>query len=103
MASDVLDFEVECNPNLTRREYALEVLAQAQQRVTLTAAIENRARTLQTFGVHPLDALHLAAAEAATADYFCTCDDKLLRRAREIKDLQIKVVSPLELIQEIER
>ena len=103
LASDVLTFEIERNPNPTRREYALEALAQAQQWITLTAPIENRARILQTFGLHPLDALHLAAAEVAAADYFCTCDDKLLRRARKIKDLQVKVLTPLELIQEIER
>jgi len=102
LASDVLTFEIERNPNLTRREYALEALGQAQQWVTLTEPIESRARFLQTFGLHPLDALHLASAEVAEADYFCTCDDKLLRRARKIKDLKIKVVSPLELIQEIE-
>jgi len=37
------------------------------------------------------------------ADYFCTCDDQLARKARRIKDLQVKVISLLDLIQEIEK
>lgn len=49
------------------------------------------------------DALHLAVAEAAQADYFCTCDDRLLRKAKQIADLKVKTLSPLELIEELER
>lgn len=46
------------------------------------------------------DALHLASAEAAEADFFCTCDDRFLKRAKEVGP-STKVVSPLELIAEI--
>jgi predicted nucleic acid-binding protein len=48
-----------------------------------------------------LDALHLASAEKGKADYFCTCDDKFLKKAKKISDLVIKVISPIELIEEI--
>jgi predicted nucleic acid-binding protein len=49
------------------------------------------------------DALHLASAEAARAELFCTCDDRLLKKARKIEGLQTRVVSPLEAIGEIEQ
>lgn len=49
----------------------------------------------------PLDALHLASAVIAKADYFCTCDDRFLKRAKEVDTGQTKVVSPLELITEV--
>jgi hypothetical protein len=39
--------------------------------------IQSRAATLAQAGVKPLDALHLASAEADRADYFLTCDDRL--------------------------
>lgn len=55
-----------------------------------------------TFGIKPLDALHLALAESMNADYFCTCDDKLLRNAKKAKDLMVKVINPVDLVQEIE-
>ena len=44
----------------------------------------------------------LACAEALQADFFCTTDDKLLKRAKSLKDIQVKVVLPTELIEEIE-
>jgi len=37
------------------------------------------------------------------ADYFCTCDDQLLKRADRIPDLQVKVINPLHLIEELEK
>jgi hypothetical protein len=46
--------------------------------------------------------LHLACAEAAEADYFCTCDDKFLKKAKALTDNKTTAVSPLELIEAIE-
>ena len=57
---------------------------------------------LSTFGFKPLDSLHVALAESSNVDYFCTCDDRLIRTSKRMNDLQLKVVAPLELIQEIE-
>ena len=56
-----------------------------------------------TFGIKPLDALHVALAETGNADYFCTCDDRLLQNAKQVKDLMVKVVNPVDLVQEIEK
>jgi predicted nucleic acid-binding protein len=58
------------------------------------------ARALPEAGIKPLDALHLVSAMEAQADHFCTCDDRLLRRAKTMNTTQTKVVSPLELIAE---
>jgi hypothetical protein len=60
-----------------------------------------RARGFQGNGIKPLDALHLASAVKAEADYFSTCDDQFLKRARALPTAPMKVVSPLELITEI--
>ena len=54
-------------------------------------------------GVKPLDALHIALAESGFADYFCTCDDKLIRNAKKVKSLAVKIVNPVDLAQEIEK
>ena len=103
LSSEALLFEIERNPNLTRQEYALEALAGAKSFVVLEPPVEERARELGALGLKPLDALHLASAEAGQADYLCTCDDRFLKRARAIERLGTKVVSPIELIGEIER
>jgi hypothetical protein len=47
--------------------------------------------------------LHLATAEEAHADYFCTCDDRFLKKAKALEDMTIQVVSPLALIEELEQ
>jgi len=79
------------------------VLAKAKAFVHTDNQIEERARALHAMGIKPLDALHLASAVEAKADYFCTCDDRFLKRARAADTLQTKVVSPLELIAEVTR
>lgn len=73
-------------------------------RVRLEAdAIAQRARALNNAGIAPLDSLHLAFAEAANADFFCTCDDVFLKKAkREVKG-NTRAVSPLELAEIIEQ
>lgn len=64
--------------------------------------IERRAIEFSQLGVKMLDALHLAAAEVAGADYFCTCDDRFLRRAKTLPNLKMMIVAPLQLIEEID-
>jgi len=103
ISSDALLFEAERNPNPARKEYALAALSQAKVSVALNEHIEQRARELNRVGFGPLDALHLASAEAAQADYFCTCDDRLLRKAKSLSSLKVKVTTPIELAGEIEK
>ncbi len=103
VSSEVLLFETSRNPNRVRRDYALAVLSRAGIFILLDEGVEKRARELESLGIQPLDALHLASAEAAQADYFCTCDDKLLKKARAIVSLKLEVVSPIELVKEIEQ
>ncbi len=101
MVSDALGFELERNPNPVRKEYALKVLSKAAVFVETDSQIEKRARTFLEEGIKPVDALHLASAVEAKADYFCTCDDRFLKRAKAVDTGQTKVVSPLELITEV--
>jgi predicted nucleic acid-binding protein len=96
----VLLFETRQNPQPERQEYALAVLAQARVFVETDEAIRQRGVELERQGLGALDALHLAAAEAAEADYFCTTDDKLLKRGRSLAH-GTRVVSAMELIEEI--
>jgi predicted nucleic acid-binding protein len=44
------------------------------------------AKTLRaTYGIHALDALHLACANSMSANIFLTTDDRLLRAANRIQ------------------
>ncbi|MEW6356238.1 MAG: PIN domain-containing protein [Planctomycetota bacterium] len=101
VSSDALLFELRHNPNPVRKQYAFDVISQARTFVALNEAIERRATAFIAAGIKPLDAFHLASAEEARADYFCTCDDRLLEKAKSRKDLKIRVVAPTALIQEV--
>ncbi len=101
VASAALVFEAERNPNPTRRRYAFQVLTKAKFFIRTETEVEARAHALVSKGIRTLDALHLASAEAIRTDFFCTCDDRFLKRAREVVVPPTKVVSPLELIAEV--
>lgn len=102
VSSTVLELEMTQNPQAIRREHSEQVLAQATMIVLVNESIEKRSTIFVKAGIKIMDALHLAAAEAAEADYFCTCDDRFLRRAKAIAGVRTVIVSPLELIEAIE-
>lgn len=103
ISSEALWYEGEQNPLPIRQEHTLSVLAKAKSNITVSDKEKVRAASLIAFGISPLDALHLALAEAGNADFFCTCDDKLLRNAKRVQDLTVKVINPVDLVQEIEK
>lgn len=103
VSSTVLELELARNTLAVRREHGEKVLARAIEVIVVDEMIEERALTFTEKGVAAMDAFHLAAAESALLDYFCTCDDKFYRRAKRITDLAIKVVNPLELIEVLEK
>ena len=70
VCSDALEYEAGRNPNPGRMVYALNVLSHARRFVRLSPKIEERARLLNEAGLKPLDALHLACAVEAGADYY---------------------------------
>jgi predicted nucleic acid-binding protein len=102
VSSDIIDDELSQMPDDERREKVELLLDASSKHVPLTTSIERRATTFHKWNITPLDALHLAAAEAAHADYFLTTDDFLLRRThRHADELKVKVENPAKwLIQE---
>lgn len=103
VGSDALLFELERNPHPVRRDYAARVLAMGRAFAATDQRVEARARQFAATGMKPLDALHLASAIEADSDFFCTCDDRLLKRARQVGTERTRVVSPLELVTEVSK
>jgi len=101
-SSTVLEVEMAQNPISARQELAAQMLQNAVTVISINPPIAGQATVFVTQGIKPADALHLAVAESAGVDYFCTCDDRFLNRARRLTSLQMVVVSPLELIEVIE-
>lgn len=103
ISSEALLFEIRRTPEESRKDYALEVLSKAKEFIRLNDEIQKLAEEFTNIGIKPLDALHLASAENSNSEYFCTCDLKFLKKAKKLTKLKIKIVSPLELIEELEK
>src|SRR5262245_31464521 len=99
ISSSALVYENLKSPLVYRREYLATYLDMASVFVTADEALGERAREIVQQGIAPLDALHLASAERAGADWFLTCDDRMLRRVRRGKlSVGVKVSTPVEFV-----
>ena len=101
LTSEALEFEISRTPDEQRRREATAILTLASERLTLSDAAEQLAQSLARDGLSAIDALHVALAATAGADYFVTADDRLLRRAKSIADLNVMPISLLGLVAEI--
>ncbi len=77
-----------------RRAWVNACLNLATDTVHTSVEMEKRAGALEKQGLGPLDAAHCAAAENAKADFFITCDDRLIRKYRG----SLRALTPSELI-----
>ncbi len=103
VSSEALLFEIGLIPDRARKDDALAILKRlAKENVELTPEHEVLAGRLEASGLKPLDALHLAFAFVSKVDYFCTCDDKLLKNAKRSEKLNTMVVTPTQLVMELD-
>ena len=103
LSSEALTYETSSIPDETRRTETFAILSLASEYLQVTNAVEALALTFEQQGLQTMDAIHLALASIAKADYFCTCDDKLFRKAQAMSNLDCKVITLLNLIPEISK
>lgn len=100
VSSDVLLFEINNAPEM-QRSNLLQLMAQlANETIPLTEAIKQQATLYQTAGIQVFDAFHLASA-VGQVDIFLTTDDRFLKKAQQIPGLQVKVLNPLQWLEEV--
>jgi predicted nucleic acid-binding protein len=93
ISSEALWAEVEQMPDRDRRLRVRAMAEGAHQLVVIEQPQVERARALLGLHFKPLDALHLACAEAAGADVVLTTDDRLVRLARRVSgQLRLRVM-----------
>lgn len=97
----MLELEVSKNPHPHRRSYVDGILAKADRFVSTDEPIIARAKQLESEGFKGMDAMHIASAEVVNVQFFCSCDDRLLRKARVSYGGVVKIVSPFELVEEL--
>jgi len=98
LTSEALEFEIQRIPDEQRRREALAILALAAERLIVTESSEALAVSLEKAGVPAMDALHAALASEASADFFATADDRLLRTLKSTSGLRCQAVTLLSLV-----
>ena len=101
LASSALEIEVAQMKAAVRQEFCQDVIKRFARFVEMNDATASRALEYGEEGIKTMDALHLASAVEAHANYFCSCDDRFLLRARSVKTGLTKVVSLLELTEQL--
>jgi len=97
--SAVIDLENNANPDADHRQAIMGWRNMASVDVPAGAEVEALAEQLFGQGVKPMDALHVASAIVAGADYFLTTDKALLRKSTD--NQRIRVVDPVDFIREV--
>jgi len=98
--SFVLEDENTRNPFIVRKDKISDLLKVAIKYVGYSEKLENRAKEIEKFGIMAIDALHIACAEMAKADFFVTCDDLLVRKgmANNKERLKVKIIGLMEFL-----
>ena len=100
--SMALQLEISHMPYGERRNFCEVLLEQITENLEMNDEIAQLTRGYKSNGIKPLDALHLAYAVGYEINYFCTCDDRFLKKATEIETGLTKVFNVVDLIQKIE-
>jgi len=85
LSSEVLEFEIRKIPNLLRRIRSTKILSVATKFARISVITRTKAQEFMAIGIKPADALHVAVAMENNATYFCTCDDKLLKKLKTLQ------------------
>ena len=96
--SFILEYENSNNPKIENSLIITDIMNEAVSYIHYNSDIKYRALEFEQIGIKHFDALHLACAEYANADFFITCDDDLIKKADKIEDIGIKTVSLLTFI-----
>jgi hypothetical protein len=94
--SAIMDVENSANPDINRKVTIGDWQKLGAVDVAISQRVGDIANELTRIGVKPMDALHVACAIEAQAEYFLTTDKALLRKMAQHTSL--RVVDPVDFI-----
>jgi len=97
--SAVLAYENSQHPLPDRRHEIARWGRIAEVMIAVDSRVALRAKELNKSGLSPLDAAHVACAEAGGCDRLLTCDDRMLRMVRA-RGAKIVIQNPREYLEE---
>ena len=102
VSSKAVEFEIDHTPDPERRTRVRLLCSGATTVVPVGPSVRARAERLAALGFGPVDALHVACAEAGGADVPLTTDRQFLGAVMRAADLiAVRVANPLPWIEEV--
>lgn len=99
--SFMIDYENSLNPYDDVRLEIEMASSLADEIISPDDFIISIAKELEAKGMKARDALHLACALKGKAEYFLTCDDKLIKKAVAV-GINLKLMNPARFVEELE-
>jgi predicted nucleic acid-binding protein len=97
--STIVEVENAANEIAARKTFVASVMYLSASYQSLNDSIVDRVEKLvREYHLQPLDAVHLASAEAAQVDFFITCDYTVSKRYRGM----LHIITPLQFQQHYE-
>ena len=96
--SFALAFENSRNPNFENRLKISDLLKYSSKYIPFDEDIMNRASMYEQMGLNGMDAVHVACAEKARADFFVSCDDRLLKKLEQTGSVGVPFCSLISVI-----
>ena len=98
--SDILEYENSKNPFEERFKRIVKWKAVAKIIIQSKLDIIEKAKTIMGSGIKSKDALHIASAIYAKADYFLTTDKGIIKKANHINE--VVIINPIDFVKEME-
>ena len=97
--SEVTELENSKNPYYSVKVRIDELISKADRKIKVTAPTRKLAGTFENAALNGMDGLHLAAAIQGKVDFFLTCDDSFLKKAKKVtSDRPIRIMNPIKYV-----
>ena len=97
--SEARVYENKLNPDPQRRDRISTYLGLAREFISAEDFDFERAKVLRGIGFSDIDALHIALSEKGQADFFITCDDRIVNLFKKnSQSVNVKIISLLEFV-----
>jgi len=96
--SFALQYENSKNPKIENMLRISDILKDSTDYISYDKWILERSIELEEYGLTGMDAVHIACAEKAKADFFVTCDDDLVKKLERIDKIGIAYYNIIDFI-----
>jgi len=96
--SFALEYENSKNPSVENMMKISDFLEYTTDYIHYSEDILERSLEFEKWGLSGMDAVHIACAEKAKADFFLTCDDRLIKKLQRVDDMEIACYNIIDFI-----